>query len=190
MFSTTSVVTQETLSRLTRYALAVLLLTSVHHAYGAYVYNTPWRLHAVFVSAIAAAVIIISLLVLRRSDDETVREIAFWVFIAVVLVIPVALIGLFEGAYNHALKNALYFAGAPTTLMNALFPPPTYERPNDLFFEVSGVMQAVIGSIAGWLLYRLVRSRFGRVVVAPKNVSLDGHVRIGSVPPVGHATEE
>jgi hypothetical protein len=173
MFSTVSVVTQETLSRVTRYALAVLLLTSVHHAYGAYAYHTPWRLHAVFVSAFAAAAIISALIVHQRNADETVREIAFWVFTAVVLVIPTALIGLFEGAYNHALKNALYFAGASLTLMDRLFPPPTYELPNDVFFEATGVMQAILGSITAWLLYRLVRSRFGRIVVAPKDVSLD-----------------
>jgi hypothetical protein len=168
MFSTMSIVTQETLSRVTRYALAVLLLTSVHHAYGAFAYNTPWRLHAVFLSAFAAAVIIGSKVSTQRNADETVREIAFWVFTAVVLVVPVALIGLFEGAYNHALKNALYFAGASSTLMNRLFPPPTYELPNDVFFEATGVMQAVLGSITAWLLYRLVWSRFGRIVVAPK----------------------
>ena len=177
MFSTMSIVTQQTLSRVTRYALAVLLLTSVHHAYGAFAYNTPWRLHAVFLSAFAAAAIIGSLVVIQRNADETVREIAFWVFTAVVLVVPVALIGLFEGAYNHALKNALYFAGASSTLMNRLFPPPTYELPDDVFFEATGVMQAVLGSITAWLLYRLVWSRFGRIVVAPKNVSLDKRIR-------------
>ena len=134
MFSTMSIVTQETLYRVTRYALAVLLLTSVHHAYGAYAYHTPWRLDAVVLSAFAAAAIISSLVVIQRNADETVREIAFWAFIAVVLVVPVALIGLFEGAYNHALKNALYFAGASSALMNRLFPRPTYELPNDVFF--------------------------------------------------------
>ena len=87
---------------------------------------------------------------LNDNADETVREIAFWVFTAVVLVVPVALIGLFEGAYNHALKNALYFAGASSTLMNRLFPPPTYELPNDVFFEATGVMQAVLGGITAW----------------------------------------
>ena len=87
---------------------------------------------------------------------------------AVVLVVPVALIGLFEGAYNHALKDAVYFAGASSTLMNRLFPPPTYELPDDVFFEATGVMQAVLGSITAWRLYRLVWSRFGRIVVAPK----------------------
>jgi hypothetical protein len=178
MLSTMSIVTQETLSRVTRYALAVLLLTSVHHAYGAYAYHTPWRLHVVFVSALAAAAMIGPLVVTQRTADETVREIAFSVFTAVVLVVPVALIGLFEGAYNHALKNALYFAGASSTLMNRLFPPPTYELPNDLFFEATGVLQAVLGSITAWLLYRLVWSRFGRIVVAPKDASLDKRIHV------------
>jgi hypothetical protein len=177
MFSTMSIVTQETLSRVTRYALAVLLLTSVHHAYGAYVYRTLWRLDAVVLSAFAAAAILSSLVVIQRNTDETVREIAFWVFTAVVFVVPVALIGLFEGAYNHALKNALYFAGASSTLMSRLFPPATYELPNDVFFETTGVMQAVLGSITAWLLYRLVRSRFGHIVVAPKDVALDKRIQ-------------
>ena len=177
MFSTMSIVTQETLSRVTRYALAVLLLTSVHHAYGAFAYHTLWRLDAVFVSAFAAAAIIGSMVTTQRHADETVREIAFWVFTAVVLVVPVALIGLFEGAYNHALKNALYFAGASSTLMNRLFPHPTYELPNDVFFEATGVMQAVLGSITAWLLYRLVWSRFGRIVVGPRDVSLDKSIQ-------------
>jgi hypothetical protein len=178
MFSTMAIVTQERLYRVTRYALAVLLLTSVHHAYGAYAYHTPWRLDAVVLSAFAAAAIISSLIVIQRNADETVREIAFWVFIAVVLVVPVALIGLFEGAYNHALKNALYFAGASSALMNRLFPSPTYELPNDVLFEATGVMQAVLGSITTWLLSRLIWSRFGRIVVAPKNDgSLDKRIQ-------------
>jgi peroxiredoxin len=38
--------------------------------------------------------------------------------------------------------------------MNRLFPPPTYEMPNDAFFEITGVAQAVLGGIAAWHLYR------------------------------------
>jgi hypothetical protein len=85
------------------------------------------------------------------------------VFTAVVLVIPVAVIGLFEGAYNHALKNALYFAGASSTLMNLLFPPPTYELPNNALFEVSGVMQVGTGEH-----HRLA-------VVSPRTLALRPH---------------
>jgi hypothetical protein len=147
------------LSRVTWNALAVLLLTTVHHVYGAYVYHTPWRLHVAFVSGFAATAIIGSLLVLREHTDDLVRQIAFWAFAGVTLVIPVAAIGLFEGGYNHALKDALYFAGASTSLMTRLFPPPAYEWPNNAFFEITGVMQLVPASLTGWLLYRLVRSR-------------------------------
>jgi hypothetical protein len=138
-------------------ALGILLLTSVHHAYGAYIYSTPWRLHVVFVSALTAAAITGSLLVLGKRPTHS--GVAFWVFTAVTLLMPVLAIGLFEGGYNHALKDALYFGGASTKLMRHLFPPPTYELPNNLFFEMSGVMQLIVGAMTGGCLYRFIRAR-------------------------------
>jgi hypothetical protein len=147
------------MARVAWFALAVLLLTTVHHVYGAYVYDTPWRLHVGFVSGFAAAAILGALSVARRRRNDAFSDIAFWVFVVVTLVIPVLLIGLFEGGYNHVLKVALYFAGAPSPVMNRLFPPPTYERPDNLFFEITGVMQLVPGGFTGWFLYRLLRVR-------------------------------
>ena len=152
---------QNLLSRVTWYGLAVLLLTTVHHVYGAYIYHTPWRLHVAFGSGFAAAVIIGSLLVLRRHTDDVAHRIAFWAFVGVSLVIPIAAIGLFEGGYNHVLKDALYFAGASTSLMIRMFPPPTYELPNNAFFEITGMLQVVPASVTGWFLYRLLRLRSG-----------------------------
>jgi len=171
MSVTTSNSSQEYLPRVTWYALAVLLLTTVHHVYGAYVYHTPWRLHVAFVSGFAATAIVGSLLVLRGHTDDVVRRVAFWTFVGVTLVIPVAAIGLFEGGYNHALKDALYFAGASPSLMTQMFPPPTYELPNDAFFEITGVMQVIPASLTGWFLYRLVRSRSG-ASISSTNVSV------------------
>jgi hypothetical protein len=161
MSATTSNFSQEYLSRATWSALTVLLLTTVHHVYGAYVYDTPWRLHVAFVSGLTAAAIIGSLLVLRRHTDDVVGRIAFWTFVGVTCVLPVAAIGLFEGGYNHVLKDALYFAGGSTSLMTRMFPPPAYEMPNNAFFEITGVMQVFPASVTGWFLYRLVRSRSG-----------------------------
>ena len=157
--STTSAFSEQRLSQATWSALAVLLLTSVHHVYGAIVYQTPWRLHVAPVAGLTAAAIVGTFLVLRRHTDDAAGRIAFWAFVGLTLVIPVAAIGFFEGGYNHALKNALYFAGAPTSLMVRLFPPPTSDLPNDAFFEVTGVMQALLGGVTCWLLYRLVQSR-------------------------------
>lgn len=161
MSGITSIRIQQLESRVARSALAVLLLTSVHHAYGAYVYDTPWRLHVLFVSGFAAAVIIGSLLAHRKSTGVA-RETAFWVFVSVTFAVPIAIIGLFEGGYNHALKDTLYFAGASLTMMHRLFPPPTYELPSDVFFEVTGVLQLVLAVLAGYELNSLLRERWRR----------------------------
>jgi hypothetical protein len=171
MSATTSILSQNLLSRAAWYAIAVLVLTTVHHIYGAYVYQTPWRLHVALISGVTAAAIIGSLHVLRHTEDAT-RHVAFWAFVGVTLVIPVGGIGLFEGGYNHVLKDTLYFAGASTSLMTRMFPPPAYELPDNAFFEITGLMQVVPASVTGWLLYRLVRSRSGA-----STLSTDGSVR-------------
>jgi hypothetical protein len=170
MSGATSMSSQHLASRVAWSALSVLLLTSVHHAYGAYVYDTPWRLHVVFVSVIVAALIFGSLLALQRWPTTVAGEIAFWVFAAVTLLFPVAGIGLFEGGYNHTLKDALYFTGASGALMHRMFPPPAYELPNDLLFEVTGVLQLVPGTITGYLLYLFVRRRQQDAEAHPEEV--------------------
>jgi hypothetical protein len=155
---------QPLMSRVAWFGLAVLLLTTVHHVYGAYVYDTPWRLHVGFISGSAAAVMLAALAVTRRGKDDVSSEIAFWVFVVVTLAIPVLLIGLIEGGYNHVLKVALYFGGASSSVLDRLFPPPTYERPDNLFFEITGVMQFVPGILTGWFLYRLLHVRLSQNV--------------------------
>jgi hypothetical protein len=62
-------------------------------------------------------------------------------------------------------KDGLYLAGTSPALMHRLFPPPTYELPNDLFFEVTGVQQLVLGILTGYRLYRFVRGRRRKVEV-------------------------
>ena len=53
-------------NRTTAAALGTLALTALHHAYGAYAYGTPWRLHVVPVAAGTGAVVIAAALILRR----------------------------------------------------------------------------------------------------------------------------
>ena len=159
MAAINSVMPDRELTRVTPSALGILLLTSVHHAYGAYAYDTPWRLHVVLISALVGMAILVLRPLLRRPAGSALGEIAFWTFTAIVLVVPIGLIGLFEGAYNHGVKNMLYVGGASPTLMTRLFPPPTYELPNDLFFELTGTAQAVWGVIAGHQLFAWIRER-------------------------------
>jgi hypothetical protein len=162
-------------SRVVWFASGVLVLTTVHHVYGAYIYHTPWRLHAALASAFAEAAIVGAVIAIRRRPNDVIGQIAFWVFVGVTLLIPVLAIGFFEGWYNHVLKNALYFADAPAALLNSLFPPPTYEMPDSLFFEVTGVMQAAPGTLTAWFLYRLLRVRLMRSVTSRSTLESDTH---------------
>jgi hypothetical protein len=45
------------------------------------------------------------------------------------------------------------------TLMHRLFPPPTYEMPDDVFFEVTGVLQLFAVLPAIYYTYRSIRAK-------------------------------
>ena len=131
-----------------RFAVCLLILTAVHHAYGALVYHTPWRLHVTLIALPLAIAILIG----SQSRTEIWRKITG----ALIFIFPVLLIGVFEGGYNHLLKNLVYFtAGAATT--QSLFPPPTYELPNDWLFEVTGVAQFFLAPFAALEAVKMFR---------------------------------
>jgi hypothetical protein len=132
---------------------ALLALTSVHHVYGAIHYGTPWRYHAVQLSAVTMAILVITDRLRRGRPGSLVGRVARWALVVVSWAIPVLFIGGFEGLYNHVLKDVLHFAGLPPTWMATMFPAPMYEMPNDLVFEISGVLQVVPAALAA---YRLV----------------------------------
>jgi hypothetical protein len=146
--------------------LAVSLLTSVHHYYGAYVYKTPWRRHAALVIGLATAAALGSLLVLRRRTTSLADAVAIWFLTADTLVVHVGGFGVFEGGYNHLLKDVLYLGGASPALLRRLFPAPRYEVPDDAFFEVTGVLQVVLAAVTGYYLYRLVQELLSGVGAA------------------------
>jgi hypothetical protein len=134
---------KQEVTRVSRLSVALLVLTSIHHAYGAIVYNTPWRLHVLMISV---PVIIFTAVFYYRflKKEIRTRSIFFGVYLVLTLVASVALIGLFEGVYNHLFKNALFYTGADSQTLTFLFPPPAYEMPNDFWFEFTGVLQGIV----------------------------------------------
>ena len=146
-------------ARVAAYGIATLVLTLVHHAYGAVAFATPWRLHVAFVSIPVAAAIAVADIRYRREPRGTSGAIAVWTIVVLTLVVSVLFFGVFEGAYNHVLKDAFYGAGAPPRLLHQLFPPPTYEPPTDLFFEITGVLHVVPAALAARALWRLFGAR-------------------------------
>lgn len=146
-------------SRAARNGLAVLLLTGVHHVYGAHAFGTPWRYHAVLIAGATALVILGALTVLRARASSPTGALAGAVLFLAILAVPVLGVGAFEGLYNHVVKNALYFGGASPPLLVRLFPPPTYEMPSDAFFEITGILQVVPAWFAARQLFGMLPSR-------------------------------
>lgn len=119
-------------------AVFILLLTSIHHAWGAAIYDTPWRLHIVFISVPVA--IVIAAMLYISSNGRAWNALARWAAILVILVFPIAMIGFWEGGFNHLVKNIVFFVHGEAAA-RSLFPSADFEMPNDLIFEVTGVMQ-------------------------------------------------
>lgn len=137
-------------------AFAVLALTAIHHAYGAIVYQTPWRLHV----AVAAPVLAFAIgraLHLAGSRRGTHSGI-IWTRIAtgLILIFPVGLIGVVEGGYNHVTKNAIYFLSG-ARVARGLFPPPAYEMPDNLLFEATGIAQFPLALVAALFVAVILR---------------------------------
>jgi len=137
-------------------AFAVLGMTAFHHAYGAIVYETPSRFHIAVIAPILALGIV-QALYLGGSRRGT-RSGSMWTRIAagLILIFPVGLIGMVEGGYNHVIKNLVYFLSGPQ-LARGLFPPPAYEMPDNLLFEITGIAQVPLALVAAYWVMIVLR---------------------------------
>ena len=142
-------------------ASLVYALTIVHHVYGAVVFDTPWRYHAAFLGLAGIAATLLLTGGAARGGPSVLRQATTASLAALTLILAVGLIGVFEGAYNHAMKLLLFFGGAAPATMHRLFPPPTYEMPSDVLVELTGVLQFVAGLIAARASVALWRGRRG-----------------------------
>lgn len=119
------------------------LLTACHHYYGAVVYGTPWRAHVVFGGGIA----LLFCFLLSWFYRQTQRKWWLYGYLILAAILFGGGIGLFEGLYNHVVKNLLYFAGMNKESWRRLFPAPVYEVPENFLFEATGILQFIVGAI-------------------------------------------
>ncbi|AFD07681.1 hypothetical protein [Solitalea canadensis] len=129
---------------------AVFIVTAFHHFYGAEVYNTPWRKDVGVNGGITLLICLIFLYLYNRYK----KRIFLILYTLIDFIFFGLVIGIFEGLYNHVLKDILYFSGMPFDTWRHFFPAPTYETPNDFIFESTGVLQFFV---AAALIYYLIR---------------------------------
>jgi hypothetical protein len=133
------------------------LVSSVHHWYGAIAYDTPWRL-LVSLWIPAFVLLVLSALYLHwKYVDIGIGKIAVWVVLLAGVVFQSGFT-LFECVYSHVLKDALFYGGASQSMLEWLFPAPAYHLPDNVLFELTGLMQ-LAGFWAAWLAYRVFKER-------------------------------
>jgi hypothetical protein len=130
-----------------------MLLTVIHHIYGAVIYDEPFRQHAAIFAIPVILVLMATYAGVERMKSLMWRKVLLAIFLVVTVVFPLLAIGLYEGGYNHVVKNLLYFSGVPTHILDQLY-PSIYELPNDLVFELTGMMQLLTGVQCGLAIYR------------------------------------
>lgn len=147
------------IKRASFFSNALMIITSVHHVYGAWIYNTPWRKHILMLSLpVIAATVLLNRWLTRK--DYCRSSFLFWLYWLITLTASIVLIGSFEGLYNHLLKDVLFFSGINQDVLLQMFPPPTYEMPNDFWFEFTGVLQAFILLPLIFYFIRLTKDHF------------------------------
>ena len=129
--------------------LAVLALTAVHHLYGAWRFDTPWRAHVAHIAAMCAVLVAVAAYLSNRRKTLW-RRIGMSLLLFVSVAVGALWLGAFEGTYNHVLKDALYASGIGADRWRALYPSTLYEPPGDWIFELTGILQAPLGLLAGW----------------------------------------
>ena len=137
--------------------IATGVISSLHHWYGAIAYETPWRAGVAY-WIMAFVIIVYSLLyVYSKNRGNVIGKLAIWLFLFSAVIFQAGFI-LFECVYSHVLKNILFFGGMSETNLHQLFPSPAYHLPDNLLFELSGLLQ-LVGFIAVWYAFKVFKNR-------------------------------
>ena len=132
----------------------VYIITTFHHFYGAEVYKTPWRRDV----GTNGGIVLLACLIFLYLYKAYRRRVYLLVYLIVNFIVFELGIGLFEGLYNHILKNILFFGGLSFSKWRGLFPAPAYEIPENFLFESTGVLQFFAALVSMSYLLRLYRS--------------------------------
>ena len=133
---------KEEVAKMNLYSNALMVLTTIHHIYGAIIYDTPWRLHVLLLSI--PVIIVTLILSWFLKADRKWNRLLYAANVLIVLIFSVILIGSYEGVYNHVFKNIAYFSGTSKSVLDQLFDPSKYVLPNDFVFEFTGIMQGIV----------------------------------------------
>jgi hypothetical protein len=151
-------------------------LTTVHHIYGGLVDSAPNRLRVPMIMAIPLVVAVGSLYRYRRTGSR----VALITAATVGSLAWVVLSGLLHGGYAHAYKDVLFLLKGPSRLYYPLNPSEHYP-PDDLFFEITGVLEIGTAFLVAFAMYRVIRDRLSNSSAGSIGQPQDSAKRLPSV---------
>ena len=146
--------TSQLINRSALTILAAYALTTIHHVYGGLVDRASNRLYVPIFMAIPSLVTLGSLYRYKRAGSGA----ALATSSTVAVLAWVVLSGLLHGGYAHAYKDILFLVGGPQELYYPLNPDEHYP-PDDIFFEITGMLETVTAYFIALFTYRLIRDR-------------------------------
>src|SRR5215216_751140 len=146
--------TRQLINRAALAIVAAYALTTIHHIYGGLVDRAPKRLRVPVIMAIPSLVTLGSLFRYKRTGSGA----ALATSSSVAVLAWVVLSGLLHGGYAHAYKDILFLVDGPPELYYPLNPDEHYP-PDNIFFEITGVLEMVTAYFVALFTYRLVHDR-------------------------------
>lgn len=129
------------------------LITAIHHYYTGILYHTMWR--AEFAAyAVIPMMICIGLLIRYRVCE---KRLLIGIYFVISFFFFFLVVGVWEGAWCHLTKLIFYFFHRPFYNAPASWNVPAAPVPDNVFSEVSGVMNFVFASCTLYVNWKLAR---------------------------------
>lgn len=126
-------------NRIVLFSILLMILTAIHHYHASILYQSPWRLHVLQVSVVVIIITLLSFAIYYKWRNTLLGKISLLLLFIVTL--SVCWIGIYEGFYNHIVKNIVFLIGLPESITSTMYPPDIYSPPSNLFYEITGAIQ-------------------------------------------------
>ena len=124
-----------------------------HFVFGARLYDDPSRNHVVFPVVVSLATVALFAALFAWRECKVAR----WLLALAVGLPFVGIFGVYHGGFSHVLKLLFFAAGTSPDRLLSIFDSPDFAAPNDVLFELSGVLCFVASLAVAHLLVRVLR---------------------------------
>lgn len=136
------------------WTLFTYLITAVHHYYTGVYYETMWRAEFAIYAIIPTFICLTTLTIHYNRGGRLL----LFTFALVSFIFFFLVVGVWEGAWCHATKLVCYFLNIPFHNAPAAWHIPPAPAPEDLFSELTGVLNFVFATFNLHFMIKLLKA--------------------------------